>query len=182
MAIQPFGQINEQDLAHIQNAVKKIYKKDIGILETKQLPENAFVNIKKPRYRADTLIRFLKRNQPDSIDIVLGLTYKDISTTKKETFDKTKKSKFKYQDWGVMGLGFRPGSSCVVSTFRLKSPNKKLASERLKKISIHEIGHNLGLKHCFDKNCVMTDACESINNIDNARLALCENCKSKIGL
>jgi archaemetzincin len=41
---------------------------------------------------------------------VLGITDKDISSTKGV-----------HADWGVMGLGFCPGSACVISSFRVKN-------------------------------------------------------------
>ena len=57
-----------------------------------------------------------------------------------------KKPKSKYEDWGIFGLGYRPGNAAMVSTFRLRKPG--LTIERLQKVVTHEIGHNLGLKHC----------------------------------
>jgi archaemetzincin len=79
-----------------------------------------------------------------------------------------------------MGLAYCPGKSCIVSTFRINHPNQKIHFTRLKKVAVHEFGHNLGLPHCPDKTCVMTDAVESVSTIDNAKLALCEACKSKL--
>ena len=48
------------------------------------MPTTAFVNIKSPRYRADSIIKIQNRNCPDSLDFVLGLTTKDVSVTKKD--------------------------------------------------------------------------------------------------
>jgi len=87
---------------------------------------------------------------------------------------------YKYQDWGVMGLGYCPGNSCVISTFRIRHKDSATETLRLKKVSVHEFGHNLGLPHCPDKKCVMTDAVESIATIDNAKLELCNKCKEQI--
>lgn len=41
---------------------------------------------------------------------MIGITQKDIST-----------SKGQYADWGIMGLAYRPGNSCVASYYRLPS-------------------------------------------------------------
>jgi len=62
-------------------------------------------------------------------------------------------------EYGIIGLGFRPGKTCVVSTFRIKKGvSEKKMMERLEKVSIHEVGHNLGLDHCTnDKKCLMND-------------------------
>lgn len=51
---------------------------------------------------------------------------------------------------------------------------------RLRKVAVHEFGHNLGLPHCPNKNCVMTSAAEKLTTIDNEKLALCKNCKKII--
>lgn len=77
-------------------------------------------------------------------------------------------------------ITYCPGKTCIVSTFRIQHPNSKTHFMRLKKVAIHEFGHNLGLPHCPDKTCVMTDAVESVKTIDNAKLALCNNCKLKL--
>lgn len=79
-----------------------------------------------------------------------------------------------------MGFAYCPGNSCIVSTFRIQHSNPKIHFTRFKKVAVHEFGHNLGLPHCPDKACVMTDAVESVKTIDNAKLALCEKCKSKL--
>ncbi len=180
IAIQPFGEIEETALQEIQYAVKTVYDKNAVILPPTKLPESAYINSKSPRYRADSLIRFLKKSKPDTIDIILGFTAMDISTTKKNNNGTIKKPESRYQDWGVFGLGYCPGASCIVSDFRIGNTSEKNKTERIKKICIHEIGHNLGLPHCPNKKCVMTDACESIKTVDNVKLTLCEKCKSKI--
>mgnify|MGYP003601516182 FL=1 len=81
-----------------------------------------------------------------------------------------------------MGLGYCPGNSCVISTFRLKNKDKNLELSRLKKVVIHEFGHNLGLPHCSDKHCVMTSAAEKISTIDNEKMELCVKCKNILEL
>lgn len=52
---------------------------------------------------------------PDSLDYIIGLTDKDISTTKKAN-GKMLEPASKYKDLGIMGLGFCPGK---VVLFRL---------------------------------------------------------------
>lgn len=59
------------------------------------------------------------------------------------------------KDFGVMGLGYRPGKACVASSFRL---NKENLDEQFYKIAIHELGHTQGLSHCPEKMCFMRSA------------------------
>jgi len=85
------------------------YNLSVVIFEEKALPENAFVNVKTPRYRADSLLRHLRKMKHDSISYIMGLTDSDISTTRREKNGRIKEPASKYDDWGIFGLGFRPG-------------------------------------------------------------------------
>lgn len=181
IGIQPYGQFDSTLVDSVQAVVKRVYGFEAIILPRKELPKSAFANIKSPRYRADSLIKQMKESCPDSLGLILGLTTKDISTTKRDADGEVLKPQSKYQDWGVFGLGYRPGKSCIVSTFRIHSDSQKQFESRFKKIVMHEIGHNLGLKHC-DRNekCVMQDAAETIKTVDRVELKLCAYCQNKI--
>lgn len=180
ISIQPYEGVSLEDIALIKEAIELNYGAKVYLLKEKGIPQDAFVNIKSPRYRAEKIIAKLKQEKPDSIDFLLGITNKDISTSKKNSRGEIKKPKWKYEDWGIFGLGYRPGPSCVVSTYRLNG-NLQKRSNRLVKISLHELGHNMGLRHCDrDPNCVMRDAAESIKTIDNVSKNLCKFCRKDI--
>ncbi len=178
--IKQYNGFPKQELDTVVSTIESFYKVKVDVLKNQELYSSAFINVKSPRYRADSIIKFQKREINDTIDFILGLTHRDISTTKTDKSGKTKEPKYKYQDWGIMGLAYCPGNSCIISTFRIKTKDEKQYFSRLKKVSVHEFGHNLGLKHCNDKKCVMTDAVESVQTIDNAELQLCEKCNSAI--
>lgn len=163
----------------IKSGLEQAYNSRIVVLVNKELPQNAFVNIKSPRYRADSLLKDLLFQLPDSVSQIIGVTMKDISTTKRDNWGNVKQPEWKYLDWGVFGLGYQPGRSCVVSTYRLSAPSESLMLDRIKKVSIHEIGHNKGLKHCASEKCVMQDAVESIATVDAANFSLCLRCQNK---
>lgn len=177
LALQAYSSFNLEFCDTIASSLHSIYGCKVSILSPKEIPKSTFVNSKSPRYRADRIIKILKDQKPDSIDFIMGLTNRDISTTKKDENGNTLKPISKYQDWGIFGLGYRPGSSSVVSSFRFSNVNREKFLERLKKICTRELGHNLGLKHCPNKNCVMTDAAETIKTIDNVQLKLCKECR-----
>lgn len=105
---------------------------------------------------------------------IVGLTEKDISTTKGEI-----------EDWGVFGLGYLPGKACIVSTFRLgakaePADAERIKRERLVKVVIHEIGHNFGLDHCPEIRCTMQDAMGSILTVDREN-GFCRKCTEVLG-
>jgi len=106
------------------------------------IPKHAFFKLRN-RYLADTLIRFLKSKTPSGC-VRIGLTNKDISHTKGNI-----------KDYEIMGLGYRPGSSCIISNYRLDKIN---LNEQLFKLAVHERGHTQGLSHCSIKPCYMRDA------------------------
>jgi archaemetzincin len=179
VALQPYDDFDQTLIKQVSSSINKIYGFEAVVLKHKPMPREAYTTVKTPRYRADKLLRILQEEKSDTITYILGLATEDISTTKRDANGNIKLPEEKYTDWGVFGLGYLPGKSCVVSTFRLRNPEYKLL-QRLQKVCVHEIGHNLGLDHCKNKMCVMADAAESIKTIDQVKLDLCVACKKKI--
>ncbi len=182
IGILPYKGIQQTDIDSVKLTLEKTYGFDVVVLNEIELPQSAFTNRRSPRYRADSLVRYQKRIIPDSISIIIGLTHKDISTTKiDKNTNQIKEPQSTYVDWGIFGLGQVGGQSCIVSTNRLhQKVNRETYFTRLKRISTHEVGHVLGLYHCPTPNCVMNDANESIKTIDNSTGNLCNSCWSEI--
>ena len=180
VGILPYKGVSNNQIETISKTIADFYHIKTVILQEKKLPQLAFINIKSPRYRADSIIKFQNRNLPKSVDYVLGITTKDVSVTKNNADGTIKFPTWKYNDFGVMGLAYCPGKSAIVSTFRLKNKDKLLELERFKKVVIHEFGHNLGLPHCPNKYCIMESASEKVATIDNEKMQLCEDCKRKL--
>lgn len=180
VVIQPYNDFSDSKANTVARVIADFYHVKTSVLENKKIDKSAFINVKSPRYRADKMIKQQRDELTDTQNYIIGLTDEDISTTKYDNFRKVKQPAFKYEDWGVMGLGYCPGKSAVISTFRIRHKNEKTVLIRLKKVAVHEFGHNLGLPHCPNKNCVMTDAVESIATVDKAILDLCDKCESKI--
>jgi archaemetzincin len=159
--IQPFSDLPSTYTSYVVSELKKFYP-DITLLKPVSLPQQSWYKPRN-RYRADSLIYWLK-NKAKNGEVIIGLTSKDISTTKNEI-----------KDFGVMGLGFTPGKACVISTFRLNKQNLK---QQFFKVSIHELGHTQGLNHCPVKTCFMRDA-EGGNPTDEEK-ELCILCKEQL--
>ena len=122
------------------------------------------------RYRVNLLLEDLKKY--NGFNKVIGITSKDISTSSNGVYD-----------WGIMGLAYRPGKQCVISTFRIKTPDKILFNDRLVKVALHELGHTMGLPHCtFSRTCFMEAAEGTIKSVDRETRFLCSNCKKLIKL
>lgn len=180
VGIQPYKGFSKEQSDTLVATVAAFYGVKVVVLPEIDLPKEAFVTIKSPRYRADSLISRQHQKVPATIDYVVGLTDKDISVTKRTADGAIQKPEWKYADFGVMGLSYCPGNSAVVSSFRLKTPNTPLFFSRLKKVTLHELGHSLGLPHCPNVHCIMTSANEKIATIDTEAMALCAGCSATL--
>ena len=155
-------------LRYLADSVEKFYPVDVVIADKKNFP-GSFYYKPRSRYRADSTIKWLKKIKPDSARSIVGITNEDISVNKGT-----------HKDYGVMGLGYKPGVSCIVSTFRLRktAASKQHFQQRLFKVVVHEMGHNFGLSHCPDETCIMVDA-DGQMKLDKEK-DLCESCKVRL--
>ena len=179
IGLQPIGQYSPTQLQFIQNEVHQFYKVPVVILKEAAMPASFMNMTKGERYCADSIIKWLGHAAPDSITKVVGLTHNDIFTTVRE-YGHIKEPQYKYAVWGIFGLGELPGRSSVVSDFRIKTNDIPRFHHRLRTVVIHELGHNMGLPHCPTKNCIMNDANERIQTVDNSSDDYCQNCKDRL--
>jgi archaemetzincin len=162
--ILPLGNDNLDFVKVIETAVKEFYGYKCVILSKAPLTSDILAN-SKTRYEASKILAKYNSNKN-----LLIITEKDIACKKGSI-----------NEWGIFGLGYRPGTTCVVSTFRIKkNVSTKIFHERLKKICLHEIGHNLGLNHCSsgDNRCMMNDANGTIREVDQEKIFFCNKCWS----
>lgn len=166
--LQPLQFYDTVTLAFLKDSIEKFYPLIIIIADAKNFPENFYYKPRN-RYRADSTIKWLRRIRPDSARTIVGITNEDVSVNKGT-----------HKDYGVMGLGYKPGNSCVVSTFRLRktATTQKHFQQRLFKVVVHEMGHNFGLDHCLDEACIMVDA-EGQMKLDKEK-DLCSSCREKL--
>lgn len=168
VVLQPLAFTDSASLQLLKDSIEQFYKVTVYIAADKSFPEHLYYKPRK-RYRADRILHWLRMNSADSIRTVVGITSKDVSTTKGTLYD-----------YGVMGLGYRPGHACIVSTFRAAKTarNKNHLQQRLLKLVIHEMGHNFGLPHCNNEACFMVDA-EGQMKLDMEKY-LCDMCTKKL--
>lgn len=159
IVIQPLGDFELNQSNQVLSEIR-IINPNVVLRKNIPFPENTYYKPRN-RYRADSIIKSL-RNTIGQDSVIVGLSHSDISTTKNGI-----------EDWGVMGLGYRPGKSCVVSDFILSVQNK---NQQFYKLVLHELGHTAGLPHCKVKTCLMRDA-EGGNHLDEEN-GFCHNCKN----
>jgi archaemetzincin len=132
------------------------------------------------RYSADSIINYLSQKTSDSISQVVGLTHKNLFTTKWDRSGQIREPAEKYAVWGIFGLGYHPGKASVISDYRLSTTDPARFRHRLRTVLFHEIGHNLGLPHCPHPHCIMNDANETINTVDNSGDDYCAECRRRL--
>lgn len=168
--LQPLGAgLKKSDILFVQQTLVDFSGLKVKILPQKSLPKVAYYPPRK-RYRAEIILDELQKEVPADGLRVLGLTAKDISTTKG-----------KYKDWGVIGLAYLSGRVCVISSFRCKKKAKNAhhALIRFAKTAVHEIGHTLGLEHCPHRGCLMEDAKGKVRTSDR-EYDFCKQCRARL--
>lgn len=165
--ILPLGDVKPEYLKLVKNSVESFYGFEC-VIKPKVNLTNDLLTKSKTRYSADKILDKFKTKEN-----LLIITEKDIATKKGN-----------YEEWGILGLGQRPGNTCVISTFRMKkNVSVEVLYDRLEKVSLHEIGHNLGLGHCdYHIECLMNDARGTIRQVDREKKWLCQKCHNLIKL
>ncbi len=85
----------------------------------------------------------------------------------------------------IFGEAQLNGKHSIISVCRLHElfysgiANEKLLLERTIKETLHELGHNYGLRHCIDWDCVM-HASHGIEEVDIKGTTFCKKCIANI--
>ncbi|RYY41665.1 MAG: Zn-dependent protease [Chitinophagaceae bacterium] len=157
----PLGTFSKPDALRLQQRLQAVCG-SVRLLPSEPLPRSAWY-APRQRFRADSLIHQMARRARPG-EVYIGVTDRDISSTKNGI-----------ADWGIMGLGYRPGPACVVSTFRLHNRSRQ---EEFFKVAIHELGHTVGLPHCPVRTCFMRDA--EGRNPTGEEKEFCAGCRSRL--
>lgn len=162
--IQPVGGFPAKQAGILQKRLEQIIP-NVAVASPIPMASNAYFE-PLHRYRADSLLYYLHRKSYRRKGVVvLGLTYKDISTTTHG-----------YYDYGVMGLARSPGDVCIVSTYRL-SRRSEYRYDQMFKVAIHELAHTEGLGHCeLSRTCYMKDSKYKSPTLDET--GFCITCKT----
>ena len=168
--VQPLGDgLVPADIEATTQALGAEFGAVVRVLPARSMPQSAYYPA-RARYRAEKLLDSLEPLLPPDGDRILGLTARDISTTRGTR-----------PDWGMVGLASYTRPVGVVSTFRCRSGARGTAQtrERLAKIAVHEIGHTLGLRHCSSARCLMQDACGTVSICERMD-GLCSHCRDLV--
>ncbi len=82
----------------------------------------------------------------------------------------------------VFGEAQLGGTASIVSLARLRqefygvAPDRTLLLDRMRKESLHELGHTFGLIHCSSRECVMYLS-NTVVNVDGKGRTFCHACR-----
>lgn len=167
--VQTMGQVNNADLNLVVESIRTFY--GLKVVVNGEFPVLDSLKVRSgTRFQANKILKVSKNINKHLDGKVLILTNYDICTDRKLNGRV-------YKDWGIFGLAGINGKTTVVSTFRIKTNR----TNRLTKVTVHELGHTLGLDHCTnDVKCVMSDADGKGSNVDGTEIKLCSECKKHI--
>jgi len=180
IALQPLNGYSETELSFLQKELSSFFNASVVILPSIPIPSSYRVpgTIEGYSYSADSIIQFLLKNRKGFFNEVIGLTHEELFTIKKSTIPNTS-SVFSFFQM-VRGLGYISENACVISDHSFMSTDTTILHKRLRKVVLHEVGHNLGLEHCPVDNCLMSEKNSDNTMLDKGTGDYCEGCKRKL--
>ena len=180
IALQPLGQYNTGQLNFISREISNFYNRKVIILKPMDIPVSFRLGNNEELYSADSILQLLTANLTNDVIEVIGLTHKDIYTLKKEKYDPINNPHPGYSVHTIFGYGYLQGDCCVISDHRFHSPETLVSQHRLRTVTLHETGHNLGLQHCSTAFCIMSDQNGTIPVLDKSEKDYFKKCKDKL--
>lgn len=154
-------------MERVRDELKPTYHLLGEVMPNMELPKEAFNKLRR-QYRADIILDALEKSFEGRI---LGLTTEDLYA---DTLN------------FVFGQAKVNGRVAIISLKRLdpnfyKIPSQQTLEDRASKEAIHELGHCFKLRHCINKQCVMSFS-NTIADVDRKGKELCEMCKVQLNL
>lgn len=155
----PIGQVDALAVSVVAANLQTLLGLKTSVQNARPDPEYAYIATRQ-QFDALKIIKELSQ-EARAVYFRLGFTNLDICTPIL-TF--------------VFGESQLGGSTALVSINRLQGNGTDLAYERAAKISLHEVGHILGLEHCWELRCLMHFS-RDVAQLDSLPLSFCETCQ-----
>lgn len=155
----PLGHVDPVAISVVAANIQALIGLNANVLAPRANPDYAFL-AQRQQFDAFKIIKQLSMEARNSA-FRLGVTALDICTPIL-TFV-----------YGESQLG---GEVALISISRLLEGQIDMQYERAAKISVHEVGHLLGLEHCWEVRCLMHFS-RDIGQLDSLPLKFCSACE-----
>ena len=158
-------------LRKLQDHLRDYLSLPVKITGNMPVPEGSFERSRN-QYNSTRVLREIIRETPGDAIKIVGIIDRDLCIPIL-TF--------------VFGEAQLGGVASIVSIARLRqefhglSPDDGILFERLVKEVLHELGHNFGLIHCPDRECVMYLS-NTVRDVDRKGSTYCIGCDSALYL
>lgn len=165
----PLEPVDPEILRHLSTAITDLLFLPVRILPPRPLPAQTY-HVVRDQYHSTQLLEYLLNNDLAEPFLVLGITAVDLYIPI-FTF--------------VFGEAQLDGKAAIISIFRPGGgagdvrPPAPILLDRLVKLGVHELGHNLGLGHCRQQGCIMGFSA-NLEKLDQRKLEFCEYCQTLV--
>ena len=166
ITIVPVSISNKKLIEDIKSTLFKIFRVNVGTLEI-NVSAKQFFSKERNQYYSTAILEYIIENTIGNLNnYFVVLTELDLYIPAL-TF--------------IFGEAQYKGRYSIISACRLHEEfytgitNEKLLNERIIKEILHELGHNFGLNHCIDWDCVMHSS-NSVEEVDIKGNFYCKSC------
>jgi len=157
-----FDHVDRMAVSIIAANLQAVAGLNTNILPAVDPPDDAYVPVRK-QFDATIIIKKLA-NIDDGAPFKLGIIGHDLC------------SPILSFVYGESQMG---GKAALISLHRLFDDDPETYYQRAAKISLHEVGHLLGLGHCWENFCIMHFS-SNIEDLDSLSISFCPACEYEI--
>ena len=168
ISVVPVNSIDHQLLTRLALCLEERFLASCVVRSSLAIPKSALNSVRKQLFFGSVASKLATANEGRE-GIVLGITEYDL---------------YKTSHHFIFGGASESHHCAVVSLHRLRPefygepPDENQLFQRLLKEAVHEIGHSMGLKHCYNARCPMYYS-NSVFDTDNKFSNFCEACEKR---
>ena len=169
IGIVPINAMDTQFLERLALCLEERFLFTCGVERTLRIPRTTQNSVRKQMF-LNTLVSRVASTSPSIDGLRLAVTDFDLYKTSHQF---------------IFGDASEEQRVAVVSLHRLRSDfygeaaDANLLFQRTLKEAVHDLGHALGLKHCFNARCAMYFS-NSIYDTDNKLSHFCDVCEKRL--